>query len=124
MAIDPAKRMARWNLKYDTERIKSTLDALRPDMYTHVQATFPEVAAMEIEVKQYLDTQGVQSILYPQYLNFGREIFALRRKGFSGTSMQEIVAVLLAKWVARGLTLAVLEGIRTEVFDVSAPSGP
>ena len=33
-------------------------------------------------------------------------------------------AVLIAKWVARGLTQAVLQAIRTDVFNVAAPVAP
>jgi hypothetical protein len=32
--------------------------------------------------------------------------------------------VLIAKWVARGLTQAVLQAIRTDCFGVAAPIGP
>jgi hypothetical protein len=34
------------------------------------------------------------------------------------------VAVCLAKWVARGRTMSVLEAIRDEVYNIPAPSGP
>ncbi len=47
MATDPSKRIAKWNAKYDTTRIKATLDAMRPDMYAHIQAVFPLLTAME-----------------------------------------------------------------------------
>jgi hypothetical protein len=33
-------------------------------------------------------------------------------------------ATLIAKWVARGLTQAVLQAIRTDVFNVAAPTAP
>jgi hypothetical protein len=32
--------------------------------------------------------------------------------------------VLIAKWVARGLTQSVLQAIRTDVFNVAAPIAP
>jgi hypothetical protein len=41
-----------------------------------------------------------------------------------GESLSKEAAVLVAKWKARGLTEAVLQAIRTDVFNVAAPVGP
>ncbi len=121
---DPTRRIAKWNAKYNTERMKATLDEMRPGMYQRVQAVFPELTAMELEVKQVLDLAGVPTRDYPSYLCFGREIWARIRKEMSGESLAKEVAVLMAKWVARNLVQAVLQTIRTGVFNVSAPSPP
>jgi hypothetical protein len=122
--IDPTKRIANWDAKYDTTRIKATLDAKRPAMLQSVTAIYPMIAAMELQVKQVCDGAGVSVITYPFYLCFGREMWALTRKDISGESMAKEAAVLIAKWKARGLTEAVLQGIRTDVFNVSAPIAP
>ena len=121
---DVTKRISNWDTKFNTERIKAVLDEKRPEMLQHVQAVFVSIDQMETQVKQTCDAQGVATILYPAYLGFGREIWSLQRKGISGESLAVEVAVLLAKWVARGLSLAALAAIRTQVFNVSAPSGP
>ena len=121
---DPTKRIANWNAKYDTTRIKATLDVKRADMLANVSAVFPMIAAMELQVKQVCDGAGVPTIQYPFYLNFGRELWALSRKEVSGESLAKEAAVLIAKWVARGLTSAVLQSIRTDVFSVAAPIAP
>ncbi len=122
--MDPTKRIANWNAKFNTERIKGILDDLRPAMLASVTAVFPMITAMELQVKQTCDASGVPTIQYPFYLNFGREIWALTRKEVSGESLAQEVAVLLAKWTARGLTQAVLQAIRSEVFNVGAPIAP
>jgi hypothetical protein len=122
--MDPAKRIANWNAKYNTERIKATLDDKRPAMLASVTAVFPMITAMELQVKQVCDGAGVSVIQIPFYLNFGREIWALSRKEVSGETLAKEAAVLIAKWKARGLTEAVLQGIRTDVFNVSAPIAP
>jgi hypothetical protein len=70
------------------------------------------------------DGAGVPTIQYPFYLNFGREIWALTRKEVSGESLALEAATLIAKWKARGLTEALLQAIRTDVFNVAAPIGP
>jgi hypothetical protein len=66
----------------------------------------------------------VATIQYPFYLNFGRELWALTRREVSGESLCKEAAVLIAKWKARGLTEAVLQAVRTDVFNVVAPVAP
>jgi hypothetical protein len=122
--IDPTKRIANWDAKFNTERIKATLDEKRPKMLANVNAVFPMIAAMELQVKQVCDGAGVPTIQYPFYLCFGREMWALSRKDISGESLALEAAILITKWTARGLTSAVLQGIRTDVFNVSAPIAP
>ncbi len=122
--MDPAKRIAKWNVKYNTERIKATLDELRPAMLANVTAVYPLITAMELQVKQVCDSAGVSTIQIPFYLNFGREIWALQRKEISGASLADEAANLITKWVGRGLTQAVLQSIRTDVFNVGAPVAP
>jgi len=122
--MDPTRRIAKWNAKFNTERIKGILDDTRPAMLANVTAVFPLITAMELQVKQTCDASGVPTIQYPFYLNFGREIWALTRKEVSGESLAQEVAVLIAKWTARGLTAPVLQAIRSEVFNVGAPIAP
>jgi len=122
--IDPTKRIANWDAKYDTTRIKATLDAKRPAMLQSVNAVTPMITAMELQVKQVCDGAGVPTIQYPFYLCFGREMWALSRKDISGESFAQEAAILITKWTARGLQGPVLQAIRTDVFNVSAPIAP
>ncbi len=124
MPIDPVRRIAKWDAKYDTTLIKTNLDKMRPTMLQNVTAIFPMIASMEMQVKQTLDAAGVPTTDYPGYLAFGREIWGLTRKDISGESLAQAVAILLAKWVARGYTQSVLQSIRTDVFNVAAPVAP
>ncbi len=122
--MDPYRRIAKWDAKFNTTNIKTTLDTMRPTMLQNVTAVFPLIAAMETQVKQVCDSSGVPTIQYPFYLCFGREMWSLTRKDVSGESMAQEAAVLIAKWVARGLTQSVLQAIRTDVFNVGAPIAP
>jgi hypothetical protein len=119
---DPTKRIAKWNAKYDTARIKAVLDELRPMMLANVQAVFPQLASMETQVKQVLDGEAVPTPDYPFYLSFGRQVWKLIRNEISGDSLAKEVATLISKWKDRGFSQAVLELIRTQVFNVGAPS--
>lgn len=122
MGMDPARRIKKWDAKFNTERVKGTLDAMRPEMQAHVQTTFPSITAMELQVKQVLDGRGVSIIQYPFYLSFGREVWRLISKQLSGNSLAREVAVLVEKWKDRGLSQAVLEAVRSEVFNVPPPT--
>jgi hypothetical protein len=124
MATSASQRIAKWDAKFNTERIKAVLDELRPNMLANVQAVFPLIESMETQVKQVLDMQGISTSVYANYLAFSREVWRLKRMGVSGDSLAAECATLIAKWVARGLSLAILETIRSQVFDVSAPVGP
>jgi hypothetical protein len=117
------KRIARWTVKSSPERIKAILEELRPTMLANMQTAFPELVAVETQVKQVLDGEGVSTIDYPFYLAFGRELWRLQRQGISGDSLAREAQVLLQKWVGRGLAQPVLEVIRTQVFNI-APIGP
>ena len=124
MPINPTKRIANWDEKYNLERVTAILTEKRPTMLQGMSSVVPLITAMELQVKQVCDGAGVATIQYPFYLNFGREIWALSRKEVSGESLAKEAAVLIAKWKSRGLTEAVLQGIRTDVFNVSAPIAP
>ena len=121
--MNPAQRIAKWNAKFNTERIKGMLDDSRERMYTNVQSIFPQITSMEEQVKQVLDLQGISTSFYGLYLDFGREMWSLERRGVSCDSLAKEAATLIGKWVSRGLTQAILETIRSQVFNVPAP-GP
>ncbi len=123
MPIDPTKRIDNWNTKYNLERVNAVLTEKRPTMLQNVGSVTPLITAMELQVKQVCDGVGVPTIQYPFYLCFGREMWALTRKDISGASLALEAATLIAKWKARGLTEAVLQAIRTDVFNV-APVAP
>jgi uncharacterized protein YdiU (UPF0061 family) len=122
--IDPARRIENWNAKYNIERVTAILTEKRPKMLERMTAVQPMIAAMELQVKQVCDGAGATVIQIPFYLCFGREMWALTRKDISGEAMAKEAATLIAKWKSRGLVEAVLQGIRTDVFNVSAPIGP
>ncbi|MBM3323275.1 hypothetical protein FJY69_07350 [candidate division WOR-3 bacterium] len=124
MPTNPAQRIAKWNAKFNTERIKGALDDMRPTMFSNVQAVFPLITAMELQVKQVLDLAGVSSALYAMYLSFARELWHLGRIEMTGEAAAVEAELLIVKWVARTLTRSVLETIRTGVFNIGPPSSP
>ena len=117
-------RAQKFDAKYTPANLTRDLTALLPGMTQRFAAATPMLVASETAVKQVCDGAGVPTIAYPYYLCFGRELFALQRKEISGESLAKEAAILIAKWKARGLTEAVLQGIRTDVYGISAPIAP
>jgi hypothetical protein len=124
MPIDPTKRVDNWNEKYNLERVSAILTEKRPKMLQNMSAVVPLMTAMEIQVKQVCDGEGATVIELPFYLCFGREIWKLTRQDISGEAAALEAATKVAKWVSRGLTQSVLQKIRTDVFNISAPVAP
>ena len=79
---------------------------------------------LNLQVKGILSGEGVSSILYLGYYGFAYQVAATLGNTGAGESGAVAVAVLLAKWAARGLSQSVLETIRTQVFNIGAPVGP
>ena len=119
---DATRRAANWEAKYNTERVKATLDDLHAKMAERYRAAVAPLVAMEKEVKEVLNGCGVSTALYVPYLNFGRQLYKLtRQQNISGESFAMAAQVLLDKWAARGCDPAVLAKIRTDVFSVKEP---
>jgi len=119
---DSAYRVARWNAKFNTDRVKSTLDVLKAQMAANYEAAAGEINAMEMQVKQAINEAGVSTALYVAYLNFGRQVWKMTRESISGNTAALAAKVLLNKWAERGCDPKVLAKIRSEVFNISEPS--
>jgi hypothetical protein len=116
---DKMKRFTSWSAKYNTERIKSTLDAMRPDMEARYKAAMVSLLAVDTKIKQVLNSAEVSTILYVPYLSFGRQLWKLsRQQDISGESLQMAATVLREKWRARGLDPDVLLAVQKGVFAI------
>ncbi len=120
---DPVKRTERWMAKYSVERVKDTLNDLRPEMAKRYTAAMASLCAMETDVRQVINACGVSTSQYVPYLNFGRQLYKLsKQRGISGESFAMAAQVLLEKWAARGCDPDVLAKIRTGVFSTPPPT--
>ncbi len=120
---DPVKRTERWMAKYSVERVKDTLNDLRPEMAKRYTAAMADLCAMETDVRQVINACGVSTSQYVPYLNFGRQLYKLsKQRGISGESFAMAAQVLLEKWAARGCDPDVLAKIRTGVFNTPPPT--
>jgi hypothetical protein len=121
--IPSGERAEKWNRRYDPTHIKAITEAEKPTYDAHAVARFDELTEMEGAVKQTLNASGVSVSDVAQYLAYSRQVWKARQH-YAGETLAKEVAVLIAKWAARGLTQAVLQAIRSEVFNVSAPIAP
>jgi len=124
MPIDPTRRIDKWNSKVTAARTADVVGTRLPTMKANAAGEFVTIIAMETRVRAVLNGAGQPTIQYPFYLAFGREIWALQRRGIQGEALAVEAALLISKWVAQGLTSSVLQDIRTNVFSVSAPVAP
>lgn len=116
-------RVHKYDLKLTKAGILRDLTAKVDDMKLRFNSATISLALMETSVKQQCDGAGVPIIHYPFYLDFGREMWhEINGIELSGESAAQEAAILIAKWVARGLTSSVLQAIRTQVFNVEAPA--
>ena len=116
---DKMRRFTSWNVKYDTQRIKDTIDAMRPDMHARYQAAMARMLVVDTKVKQVLNVNKVSTILYVPYLSFARQIWKLsREQDIAGDSLQLAARVLRDKWHARNLDADVLVEVQKAVFSV------
>jgi len=119
--VSGGDRTAKWDLKYNPARIKEITETGKPTYLQHASTAFASLAEMEVAVKQVLNAEAVSVADYPAYLCFGREMWSKCDK-FAGDSLAKEAATLIGKWTSRGRLQAVLETIRTQVFNVGPPA--
>ena len=118
-----ADRVAKWDRRYTADHVKNIIENEKSVMLNNNNASTADLVLHETLTKQVLNTEGVSVSSIADYLAFSREVWAKRRR-FAGATLALEVATMIAKWVARGLSPSVLETIRYQVYDISAPVGP
>jgi hypothetical protein len=118
-------RIKKYGTKVNVVTLLADLTAQDSQMKQNFANVTNEMSSMDLLVKQELDVAGVSTLQYPFYLAYGRQLWkATRVRMFSGQSMAQLNAVYVAKWVARGLSSAVLQDVAVNVYSISAPLAP
>lgn len=117
-------RMQAYDAKVAPARVQTDITALVTDMKDNFADAVVSLVSMETLVKQLLDESGVPTIMYPSFLSFARRLWSLQRREIGGESLCQEAALWIALWVARGLPQAVLQAIRTDVFNIEPPLAP
>jgi hypothetical protein len=97
--------------------------AVLPDMRSNFAdpAGMSDLVSKEQQIQGILNakTPAVPTIQYPFYLCFGREIWALGRRGIAGVARTNAAQGVRDKWNYKGfLTAAVLDQIALDVFSI------
>jgi len=119
---DPTRRAQKWDAKFNTARVKETLDAMREQMKQRYEAAMAQMWVYEEKTREILNLSGIHTSNYVSYLNYSRQLYKLsRQRHVSGESFAMAAKVLKDKWAARELRPEVLDTIRTQVFDIKEP---
>jgi hypothetical protein len=96
-------RARKFEGKMDPDAVRSRFSALKEDMVEQTLQRQSELVSLEKDLKnQIIEPQGVSTILIPQYLNVGRQLWSLSGR-FTGATFQNEATLIAQKWVSRGL---------------------
>ncbi len=90
------------------------------EMYRKQAMVADEQANYQIRVKQTCGAAAVPIIMTGAYMAFAGQMYSICRR-YTEEQRAVEAAALIALWVARGLSQVVLQGIRTDIFNVGAP---
>lgn len=104
-------------VKYGQKYVAATVSLKVASQLQTMKAGFGDLGGMadlyakEVLIQGALNalTPSVPTIYYPYYLNFGREIWALTRKGIGGNALIDQAHSLKTKYVGYGLTGATID---------------
>ncbi len=116
-------RAAKWDRRYDPAHIQAVTTAEKPIYSAHAHEKFNDLYEMELSVKQVLNSSGISTFQTAPYLAFSRSVWKAKQT-YHGETLAKEAAVIIAKVVARGLTQAVCQAIRSQVFDIGSPIAP
>jgi hypothetical protein len=103
-------RSRKFEGKMDPDAVRSRIAALKGDMVEQTRQRQAELVSLEKDIKGIVEPEGVPSILIPQYLNVGRQLWSLSGR-FSGQTFQNEAQLLAQKWVGRGLSKDIVNRI-------------
>ena len=118
------ERIQNYSDKLIPARVAEDLTTKKPAMVSMETVIFNELVTIEDRVKGVLSGETENTIFYPWFHDFSREVWKAQRRFGGGTALVNEVALLVYKWKTRGLTEAVLTKIRDEVFAIPAPAAP
>jgi hypothetical protein len=111
------RRVARWNAKYNTERIAAILGAKSEQMRERFRVQTEMLGRVEHRISEVTDAAGVSVITRMWYKDFGREVCRIWRT--IPSSCQELeYDVVRYKWTARGLEPTLLASVKAAVIEL------
>ena len=97
-------------------KVASRLSGMKTGFASAVQSLVPKEIAIQSILNYVSDPNPIPTIKYPFYLNFGRELWALTRKGITGFAATQRAQALTDYYQAHGCVDAVLIQIALTCF--------
>jgi hypothetical protein len=113
------QRIARYDAKSVPANVAPVVTAQLPTMKSGFSSAVQSLYAIEAAIQNELNGFVVPTIQYPFYLNFGREIWALMRRGISGDTLVAMAQSLQEKYVLYGLDENFLIALANGVFTLT-----
>ena len=101
-------------MRYDA-RFDERLTAAQRDSREHQRL-------IRTQTKQVCCGCGVATFMLPAYYCFAFEVDRVKEMDLGGEEVAIEAGMAMAKWLARGLEQRVLEAIRSQVFNIEAPT--
>ena len=117
MVLSGARRGAKYAAKIVGDVVKNRVDAQKDNMVANATPEFNALASKEAAMGSYLDAQGINTMLKPFYMSYGRKLYALQKK-HEGVTYENEACIATFAWQRRGLNIATLIYIANTYFDV------
>jgi len=118
-----AERIAAYNSKSTPTTVALIVTAQLPGMKAGFASLAGDIVAKETAIQAQLNALGLPTIQYPFYLNFGRELWSLGKRGISGTTLITMAQSLVDKYTRYGLIGDILKAIALEIFQLDLSGG-
>jgi len=111
------RRAEKYAAKIVGDVVKNRIDAQKDNMVANATPEFAALATKEAEIGSYSDAQGLNVMLKPFYMSYGRKLYALQKK-HEGVAYENEACIATYAWQRRGLDITHLIYIANAYFDV------
>jgi len=117
MVVVGTRRAAKYAAKIVGDVVKNRVDAQKDAMVANATPEFAALAAKEAAIGSYIDSLGINVMLKPFYMSYGRKLYALQKRHES-IAFENEACIATYAWQRRGLAIASLIKIANDYFDV------
>ncbi|MBA7658705.1 hypothetical protein ES703_66664 [subsurface metagenome] len=117
MVVSGDRRAAKYAAKVVGDVVKNRIDAQKDAMVANATPAFAALAELEHKIAVYVDAQGINVMLKPFYMSYGRKLYMLQNK-HEGVAYENEACIACFAWQRRGLDITHLIYIANSVFDV------
>ncbi|GAI95017.1 unnamed protein product [marine sediment metagenome] len=117
MVVSGIRRAQKYAAKVVGDVVKNRIDAQKDNMIANATPAFADLATKEADIGGYIDSLGINVMLKPFYMSYGRKLYMLQNK-HEGIAYENEACIATYAWERRGLDAARLVYIANAYFDV------